>query len=203
MASSDKSDEEGILTINFLYQTMTIMQPQSNKLFFIIIAVLVVVLVVAGLYVSGRLLPGSVSQVTSIVPAGVNSFFDSQNAMVNGEITKVTGDTITVKNKNGASRDFKVSKTALITTAQQNSGAGAMPATPSSDLKNIQIGKQAMISFTMNNGEFEVNSIFPALELPAGSPPPLPSFKPLGSIPPVPSLTPLPSNPPPPAPKDN
>lgn len=126
-----------------------------------------------------------VSSNTVIKPAGT-SLFTSQNATVEGKVTKVKGNVISVENTKGVKGDVELSKNVMIS---KNTNQGI--ATPSSDLKNIELNKTAFISLTTNpeTGNLEVNMItymatapgtggtIAPPPLPKGTPPPPPSTK--------------------------
>lgn len=81
--------------------------------------------------------------------------FRSQTATFQGEITKVSGNKLSVKDDKGQTGDFPVSNKVVIYKFK----AGSNQASASSDLKSIDIGKQALVILELVNGKYQVTSI--------------------------------------------
>ncbi len=84
-----------------------------------------------------------------------NSIFKMQQAFIQGTITKVDGQIVTVKNDQGVSSAFPASKRISIYQSSPNS----KQSTASSDLKIISIGIPALVSLELVNGEYQITSI--------------------------------------------
>lgn len=82
------------------------------------------------------------------------AFLDSRSGSVNGSVIKVNGKTITLENSKKQTRDFEASDKVFILTSSEKG-----PASPSSDLSKIEIGKNAFISFTMEGAIYKIHSI--------------------------------------------
>ena len=95
----------------------------------------------------------------------ISPVFDNQVAYLNGKITKLNGDTATVQNLAGKSDDFPLAKGILI-YFPPNKNSSASPS--STDLKDIQLNKDAFISLGVVNGKFEISSI--SYTLPTSNP---------------------------------
>lgn len=86
----------------------------------------------------------------------VSPIFDNQLATINGKITKLDGEIATVQNFAGKSDNFPLSKGVLIYLPPDKNS----PSSPSSsDLKDIELNKDAFISLKAINERFELTSI--------------------------------------------
>lgn len=98
-----------------------------------------------------------------------NSLYSSQTANIRGVITKVDGETITIKNLNNqATGQQQVSSRILITKV---SARPDKLASPSSDLSTIELNKEALIQLEMIGGQYQITSI--QYILPTASLPPI------------------------------
>ncbi len=99
-----------------------------------------------------------------------NPIFETQSATVYGTITKINGSTLSVTNDRGLTGDFLIfSKVAIYTSdGTVKNKDGIAVASASSDLKTVEIGKQASLFLELINGEYQVVSIsyFPPLPTP-------------------------------------
>ena len=84
-----------------------------------------------------------------------NPLFRSQSATFQGEITKVSGNKISVKDEKGQTGDFSVADKVVIYKFKE----GVSQASVSSDLKTIDTGKQALVVLELINGQYQVVSI--------------------------------------------
>ncbi len=94
-----------------------------------------------------------------------NSFFQTQTASLQGKITKVSESGITVENDKKESKTFAASNKLAIYKFATNS----TQATPSSDLKAIETGKNAILNLELVGNDYQILSIS---YLPSVSPPP-------------------------------
>ena len=86
-----------------------------------------------------------------------NSLYSSQTATIRGEITKVDGETLTIKNLNNQTTgQQQVSSRILITKATARPDRTA---SPSSDLSKIELNKEALINLEMIGGRYQIISI--------------------------------------------
>lgn len=83
------------------------------------------------------------------------TIFQSQNATIQGTITKVEGQNISVTNVNGESGQFPVSSKVVIYKFRP----GSSQASPSSELKDISINKPVLINLELTGGQYQVTSI--------------------------------------------
>lgn len=122
----------------------------------ILIIVLTVILLSLGAFLvikKGDFLPVSTSSKASPTPLST-IIFDSQSAMLTGQITKVEGQQLTVQ-KAGQEAQFPIASNAKIYTYYTNSPQPLI----SSDLKDIKLGQTAQLNLVFRNGRFEVNAI--------------------------------------------
>lgn len=145
------------------------MQPTTNTRWYIIIIVLVVLLVSS---LTWNILSSSVNKKAGMqtdaskAPGGASTtLFDTQSATFMGKITNVDGKKLTVENKRGVTGEIMAGDNILIMNPSSN-----QIATPSGDLKTVELNKEVMISLTVNGDQYVVNSI--------NFIPPLPSFDP-------------------------
>lgn len=82
------------------------------------------------------------------------SFFTTQTAATTGKILAVKGNLLTIENTNHEKQEFPVAKSVFI--FQSSPGK---PSTPSADLKQITLNKEALINFSMEQDQFLVTSI--------------------------------------------
>jgi hypothetical protein len=93
-----------------------------------------------------------------------DSFFESQGANVNGQILKVSGQTILFKNNQKQTRQFILAdKIAIMKPGQTD-----LPPLISSSIKDIDLNKDAGIVLKVLNGKYEVTTInySPTVNLP-------------------------------------
>lgn len=86
-----------------------------------------------------------------------NSLYSSQTASIRGIITKIDGETLTIKNLNN-----QVTAQQQISTRLIVSKATLRPdrtATPSSNISSIELNKEAFIQLEMIGGRYQVTSI--------------------------------------------
>jgi hypothetical protein len=130
------------------------MPPQSNKnLYFLLGLILLIVITLLVISLYSLVIPSSSDKSNPLAPNQNYTFFDQMNASVTGEITNISGSKVTIKNKKGQTKDFKVAQT--------------------TDLSKMETGKEVIINFIFVAGELEVSSVFPAATIP-GAPPLLP-----------------------------
>ncbi len=116
---------------------------------------LVVLVLISG--VGGFVLGRNNSGAISIPSTSSNSLYTSQTALIQGTVTKVTDKTITVKNTAGVEGTVELGSNVLI--SKLNTAQGGLPATPSSDLKQIELNKAAVVNLQMIDGKFKVMSV--------------------------------------------
>jgi hypothetical protein len=108
----------------------------------------------------------SIKATTAPVPVAMTSstppadFFDGVTATAQGKVTDVSGDKITVQNKNDQTQSFKLSPTVFVSKSGQN---GKL-ATASGEVAAIEKDKDVVMSLAMKDGEYVVMSvIYPVL----------------------------------------
>jgi len=136
------------------------MQPTSNKGLYIVIG-LTLFAFLSSVAFNIYLISKVSSQTTpSRIPINGDSFFDSQNASVNGQITKTEGNTITIKNKNGVTKQFGIARDAVITTSNP-----AVLAAPLTNPNQTELNKPVFVSFKILNNEYIISSITAVIDL--------------------------------------
>lgn len=128
----------------------------------------------------------------SLVDTKPNSLFTSQLATIQGKITAVEDKEVVVENNSGSSGKFPIGLSFQVYKFPANGTIS----TPSGDLKEIDIDRDATIGLSAIGNNFEVTSVY-YYETPSLSPPP-PSTEasPLPKASPLPTNTPAPSLPP-------
>lgn len=97
--------------------------------------------------------PGGLVQ-TAPVPE-TQKIFQEQSAAVQGTITKVDNQTLSVTNTTGENGQFPISPRIVVYSFRP----GSTQASASSDIKTITTGKQALIKLELENGQYQVTSI--------------------------------------------
>lgn len=140
---------------------------QKQKLIIIFIFVALIAFFLGKFFQSGGQAPltsPSSSKVAS------NELFRSQTATFQGEITKVSKDSLDVKTDTGTTGNFKLSSKVYI----YKFAAGAPQATSSTDLSTIESGKRVLIILELSDSQYKVVSISfqpaPATQTPTKSP---------------------------------
>lgn len=90
-----------------------------------------------------------------------NSLFVNQEATIRGKITQRDNNTLTVQADNGQSGKVKVSDQVIINRFDER----AIPASPSADIRTVELNKDVTLLLSFINGEYLVNTItyFPPL----------------------------------------
>jgi hypothetical protein len=136
------------------------MKSMTEKVNYLLVVILVVVALITGIVGyflgSGKGKAAMVSQNNySSANSSSNPFFDTQTATLNGKITKVNGQTLTVQNNKNQTQDFMIADRIYISTVSDKGQA----ASPSSDLSKIQTDKKAFINLINTGGSYKVASI--------------------------------------------
>lgn len=138
-----------------------------------IIAALVIILLLVGGWIGYALgsanknvLPQSTRETST--SAGFNPIFTSQEAFISGQITGISGKTITITGANDKTENFNAAPGfGVYMTSAKNPSA-----TVSADIKSIQLNRPATIDLRLNSaGVYEVQSVYYPLTVQ----PPLPS----------------------------
>lgn len=103
----------------------------------------------------------------------LSPFFSDHTAIVQGKLKSLNGTTLTVEDMKGASVDLELNDPVYISKAATNNTPSNEPT--STDVKDIEIGKNALVTLRETKGEFKVwtITILPDLQTPR----PLPSPK--------------------------
>jgi hypothetical protein len=105
----------------------------------------------------------------NILPNQNSQSFIFQTTSVNGVITAVTPKSITLKNtQTNQSQAFPYNDHLMITTLSKDN----KPATPSSNLKSIELNKDVLVNLAYEEGRYVINYIY--FTPPQQSLPPLP-----------------------------
>lgn len=137
------------------------------KLPFILLVAILVVLAALGGYAVGN--KGGLNLRNNSTVPGTSSqagFFDSQNANVQGQVTKIDGNKVTIKNVKGETQVFTAADQVFITKFNGNT-----PASPSADLKTVELNKNVIISLMAKNGDYQIVSISQTPPAPTTTPP--------------------------------
>jgi hypothetical protein len=129
----------------------------SKKNFLIIIGFIVAAIVLAGgLFIYRQLLPKP--KINSIIPSPIkeSEVFDSQYAVITGQIINLDDNMITVRNSKGVNGSFALSPSLIIYPLLQN---GFVSSSPTSDLQKIPINQDVSLSLRVENGRFLVENI--------------------------------------------
>lgn len=86
-----------------------------------------------------------------------NNLYSSQTASIRGEITKIDGETLTIKNLNNQVIGQQQVSTRLIVS--KGTLRPDKTATPSSGISSIELNKEAFIQLEMMGGRYQVTSI--------------------------------------------
>lgn len=133
------------------------MPPKSNTKWYIITVILVILLLASltwGIF-NTKLGGVRIGSTPTQLPGNVGSgLFDFQNATFTGKITKLEGNRIWLENQRGVTGEAVLAQNLIISDMSQ----GGL-ATPSGDLKKIQLDKNVMISFSVVDNEYQATSI--------------------------------------------
>lgn len=91
----------------------------------------------------------------SVASSTIQDFFDGVSSTVQGKITEISDDMITVENKKGQSQTFKISPTVFISKP----GEGGKVATASGEKSAIEKDKDVVLSFAVQEGQYVVMSV--------------------------------------------
>jgi hypothetical protein len=132
-----------------------------EKFSYLIIVILIVVSLMTGLvgyYLgSNKNKTQPITQFPNSQTSSPNSFFDSVQSSVKGKITNFDSNskTITFQNTKNEEQSYQLANNVFIATIPEKGN----PATPSTDIKKIETGKNAFLNLNSDNGVFKVNVI--------------------------------------------
>ncbi len=84
-----------------------------------------------------------------------NKFYTSQSALIRGKVTEVKGNMLSVVNSYNVAGTVKLSQTLYINKASP----GAKLAPPSSDIKDLELNKDVLITLETINNELQVTMV--------------------------------------------
>lgn len=84
-----------------------------------------------------------------------DQFFQNQSALTQGKITKAENRYLIVTNNQGVAKSFELSPHFVVYVSKESSRY----ATPSSDIKSVQLNKDASLVFQMIDGVYKVLSV--------------------------------------------
>lgn len=122
----------------------------SNIFYVVLLILCIVVGFVLGRYGFSMRVP-----VPSSSTAEKVTIFDSQTAALGGEITSINGDQVTVKNNQGETKSFPISKKLVI----YKFAAGSRSASGSADVKSIEQSKKASLVFEVEDNQYKLTSV--------------------------------------------
>jgi len=175
--------------------------PTDNKKLYLAILVLVVLLVLSlGWNIFSSMKKEGSSLTGGVKPPTVTntSLFDSQNATFMGKVTAVEGNKLTVESNKGVKGEIMANENLIVLDPSNPI------ATPSSDLKKLQLNKDVIISLMIKDNQYiatALNYVIPLPSFDPSKPPPLPSAPPGLATPPPPVPTPSVKTVPTPSPK--
>lgn len=169
------------------------MQPSSHKGVYILLTLILIGVLGVLILNIIRFLPTSSGLMStagtgSVADNGTYAMFDTFNGTINGTITKADNGMVTIKNNKGVTKDFSVSSNLMVIPSISN---GAL-ATPSADLKKVELNKPMIISVGLVNGQLQVMSIAPVVAgggAGAITPPPPPVGTPVKETNPAPAAS--------------
>lgn len=117
--------------------------------------VIIVIAFLVGILVDRSMLQKN-PNVTNQQPAvSKNSLFQTQSATLQGKITKVSDNNITVENDKGEFGTFTASPRMVI----YKFNSGSRQATSSSDLKSIEQNQTVILTLTLSGNDYQIASI--------------------------------------------
>ncbi len=141
-----------------------------NRTTWIISVVVIILLLIGGIVYwnkrGGMMTPtGSASQ---------NSIFSQQNAVIQGQVTKIDGRMLTIKNDQGVVAVFEAANPIFINKMNGTISPNQPVPTPMTNINDIDLNKNVVLNLTMENGKYKV---FSASFIPTT----MPQSSPLGS----------------------
>lgn len=119
----------------------------------LLITIILVLIAAGGGFYLGKTFGNS--KIGGTTPANSNGIFAQQSATIQGKVTKVSGNMITVQNNNNVSATFPTADKVFISKVTSNN----LSATPSSDLNTIQLNQNAFINLQIENGQYKIVSV--------------------------------------------
>ena len=143
----------------------------KNNSYLVLIAV--TLLALASGFIIGNLSPSVIPQKIAD-QAGFEeekSLYTTQSATIQGMITKVEGNKITVENKDGVTGEVELLDTLIVNKLNQKAVSGPL-ASGSAQTSTIETNKTVMITLQFKDGEYKAATISylpPPPQLPTGS----------------------------------
>ena len=139
--------------------------------YLVLIAVTLLALVSG--FIIGNLSPSVIPQKNSEQAARDEgkSFYTSQTATIQGVITKVEGNKITMQNKDGVTGEVEVLDTLLVNKLDQKATSGPL-ASGSAQINTIETNKVVLVTLKFKDGEYRAATISylpPPPPVPTGS----------------------------------
>lgn len=118
---------------------------------------LVIIGAITGFFLGRYSLSGPASQPPTPAkePVQTSPLFKSQTATIQGTITKVEGETLTIQDEKSQTGDFKISPKVVIYKFAPNSPQ----ASASSDLSSVETEKPTLLVLELKGGEYQIVSI--------------------------------------------
>lgn len=125
----------------------------SNSKYGLLVTVIFVLIAAGSGFYLGKTF--GYSKIGGPIPANNNSIFAQQSATIQGKVTKVDGNTLTVQNNNNVSASFPSADKIFISKVESSN----LSATPSSDLKTIELNRDAFINLQIVDGQYKIVSV--------------------------------------------
>lgn len=125
----------------------------------VVLIVIIVLLAAAVGFVIGRINRQGVTNVRNpinlLTPSNGVALFQSQTAIIQGKILHIDGNTLMIQSTDGPTAQFTTSKYLNISKFPSHNGV----ASTSSQVKDIELDRPAMITLTVQDKEYKVSSI--------------------------------------------
>lgn len=167
MTSSKISDNNNIpyrrrlkaklaITSLFKFSLVDVYTQIMKAAYSLVTIVLILVAGFVGYYVAkNNLTPEVITQTKTTEAPKAQTIFTTQTATIQGTISKVDGNKLSVTNLKQENGQFTVSDKVVIYKFR----SGSTQASASSDLKTIETGQQVLLNLELANGAYQVVSI--------------------------------------------
>lgn len=129
---------------------MKVMSFIKSIAFWIVIIVILLVGVVG--FMAGRMTAPQLRTVPKQI-GDTNTIFTSQSASIRGYVTDIAGNKLKVQNLSGVAGEVEVSNQIIMKKPESKT------ASATADLKQIELGREALIALELSGGVYKVVSI--------------------------------------------
>lgn len=117
---------------------------------YVLCTLLLVVGLVVGFVLGKGLSKGGINSLTSL---DNSKLYTTQTATIRGKVTKVEGKTLTVQNSQGTTGTIEASDKVLV--SKLRTAGSTAPASPSSDLKQVTLNEEVLITLQLTEGTYK------------------------------------------------